>query len=227
MRRRVWAALVVGSFLAACNAITNIGDYTFDGDAGGGRDASPSDGNTTGDAGAETTDADASNDADAGASSPDADASPVDAATPDADAAPCRVPSPNTTTRLMECGSTTCDLDKTSPPQHCCVAPDASAACVERGTCAQGNFSWECTRAFQCPFPSACCLTIKNLKPTCPPTAEALQSRCNLDDDGGPPVPCNLDLELCTGNETCRKPGTTCMELDIVGTGARPIGACL
>lgn len=238
MRRRVWCALIVGSGLAACNAITSIGDYTFDGvDAGSesGSEAAANDASPRPNDATIAPDADAAASADADASADagttDADATTIDARTPDADASPCTIISPNTSQRELACGptaATACDLNASgvSPPYHCCVAPDASAACINTGageTCPKPSFDWVCTRAFQCPYPSPCCLTVDQITPTCPPTAHAVESKCLLDTDGG----CNLDLELCTGNEECRKPGSKCMELDIVGTGARPLGVCL
>jgi hypothetical protein len=185
----------------------------------------------TGDDPALTSGPDASAPADASTadtSQGDRDSAIVDAGT-DTLASLCDAAVPGTGGRKLSCGDTTCDLDKQgeSPPLQCCIGADASSGtCISPGdaqTCEPPKFNWVCSRSYQCPSPSPCCLGAEELTKTCPATAKAIDVRC-IEVDAG----CPSGIELCTGDppETCRN-GKTCQILQITNADKRVIGACL
>lgn len=217
MRRRGWLlrAVLCSAVLAGCNALSGVGDYTFF-DLDASADATTDGTDDTGAVDAASADADATVVVEAGPGGDGGDGGkPV----------PCELPSPSTGNRVMECGTGTCNLDVGSPPPQCCEGTDASdGRCVDGpANCPNDKFRWTCTRSFQCPFPSYCCLAASPPTPTCPPTARAIESSCI---DPAQDAGCAGNIELCTGNEGCRL-GRKCQRLDILGPGTRSIGACL
>lgn len=168
---------------------------------------------------------------------------PVDASAPDTSALDgsvgdagsdssstlCDAAVPGTGNRILQCGAVTCNLDQAgqNPPLSCCIGADpSSGTCISRNdaeTCPSPKVDWVCSRSFQCPFPSPCCLSTPDLSSTCPATATMLETDCRGDGDGGCPAG---NIELCTGPEPCKN-GKTCQVLQILNGDKRVVGACL